>query len=529
MSIIISGIRADINKSEFDVIESALKKSNLSKYFANAYIYKRSIDCRRGDVKFVYSIALDLGKDESKIAQKLKNVQFKLINPTKPIEITGTREIENSPVIAGLGPAGLFCAYILSQNGYNPIVFERGTSIEDRDVHIEEFFNDGKFNENSNIQFGEGGAGTYSDGKLTTRIGDNKCEIVLKTLCEHGAGKEILTMAKPHIGTDILKKIVVSMRNQIIKNGGSIHFSHKLDGINQKGEKIHSITVNGNQVPCDALVLAIGHSARDTFFALHQNGLYFEPKPFSIGARIEHRQQDIDKSVYGKFFGHEKLPAAEYTLSHRQDDRACYSFCMCPGGVVVAASSEAGGVVTNGMSYSAREGQNANSAIVVSVDPADFDDGTPFGGIALQRQCESLAYSKYGKNYTAPVQTLKDFLDGVASKTLPSSITPSYPRGVKPCDIGEVLPKFVTNMMKIGLLSFERKLKGFTQNDAILTAPETRTSSPVRILRGQDLISIDIKGIIPCGEGAGYAGGIMSAAVDGIRAAERIMAEFKPY
>lgn len=527
MSIIVSNIRLPLEENDASAIWEAYKKCGLPVQAGRASVYRQSIDARRGKISRVYSVLIETALDDRKFVDKINLPEVRIKAEAHEPIITGDKTIKSRPVVIGMGPAGLFAAYILAKNGYRPIVFERGSDIDKRDSTVDAFFKTGKLNEDSNIQFGEGGAGSYSDGKLTTRINDPLCEAVLKILHENGAPEEILRQAKPHIGTDILKNVVKSIRKAIIRLGGEIHFDAKLTGLVSQNGAVASALIEGESVSCSHLILAIGHSARDTFFALKVCGVLIEPKAFSVGARIEHLQEDIDRAMYGKMAGHPLLPPAEYTLSHRSGERACYSFCMCPGGLVVAGQNEEQSVVTNGMSYHARDGKNANSAIVVSVHPSDFDSSDPLGGIAFQRKIEHAAFLAGGNTNQAPCQKADDFLSGKTTKKI-GKVKPTYPLGVALGDISECLPKFVTDMMAEGLTAFGRKIHGFDAQDAILTAPETRTSSPVRLTRGQDLMSADIKGLIPCGEGAGYAGGIMSAAVDGMRAAGRIMSEFKP-
>ena len=349
---------------------------------------------------------------------------------------------------------------------------------------------------------------------------------MLSTLAAHGAPEDIVKKAKPHVGTDILKNVVREMRRDIVKNGGEVHFHTALTGVSVRDGALCAVQTAHGEIACERAVAAIGHSARDTFAALHRNGVYFEPKAFSVGVRIEHLQSELDRALYGKYAGHPLLPPAEYNLSRREGGRACYSFCMCPGGVVVAAQSEQDTVVTNGMSYHARDGKNANAALAVSVDPKDFDDGTPFGGVALQRQIERAAFAQTG-SYRAPCQRVGDFLAGRPSKAA-GVVQPSYPIGVAYGEAAASLPAFAQDMLRDSLPYFGRKIRGFDAPDALLTGPETRTSSPVRMTRGDDLFGLGCAGLIPCGEGAGYAGGIMSAAVDGIKAAWRIMEEYAP-
>lgn len=526
MSIIVSGIRLPFDENDGAAVAQALTLCGLTAADAQASIYRVSLDARRGKIDRVYSILLDgIDQEEAFAAQlQMPSVRYKpcvRLNPQ-----IGTTPMEHRPVVVGLGPAGLFAAYLLARYGYHPIVLERGEAIDQRDRAVDAFWKHGSFNPDSNIQFGEGGAGAYSDGKLTTRINDPLCDEVLHILMEHGAPHEIGRLAKPHIGTDILKQVVRNMREQIVHWGGEVHFKTALTGIHQRGDVLCAIDSEQQSIPCEHAILALGHSARDTFFALHAQGLFFEPKPFSVGARIEHLQSEIDRALYGKYAGHPLLPPGEYNLSHRENGRACYSFCMCPGGQVVAAQSEANTIVTNGMSYHARDGKNANAAIVVSVDPADYNDGTPFGGIAFQRSLERKAYQMSG-SYHAPCQLVGDFLEQRTSRRF-GAVHPTYPIGTQFADLNELFPQFVREQMHTGLSVFARKLRAFGAKDAVLTGPETRTSSPVRMTRGrEDLSSVSVKGLIPCGEGAGYAGGIMSAAVDGLRAACQIIETYQ--
>ena len=526
MSIIVSGIRLPFDENDGAAAAQALRLCGLRANMVHTSIYRTSIDARRGKIDRVYSILIDGVEDEAVLVDRLDLQNVRCKPATSFMPLIGTKTLPHRPVVVGFGPAGLFAAYLLAQYGYHPIVLERGDAINARDRAVDRFWKQGIFDVNSNIQFGEGGAGAYSDGKLTTRINDPLCDEVLRVLIAYGAPEEIGRLAKPHIGTDILKHVVRRMRKQIIAWGGEVHFRTPLTGLTAKNGNLHGIRAAGDTIPCEVAILALGHSARDTFPVLHQSGLFFEPKPFSVGVRIEHQQSEIDRALYGRFAGHPMLPPGEYALSHRQDGRACYSFCMCPGGQVVAAQSEPESIVTNGMSYHARDGRNANAALAVSVDPADYADGTPFGGIAFQRALEQAAYTRTG-SYQAPCQLTGDFLEKRASKQF-GAVHPTYPMGTAFIDLNDLLPSFVSRQLHSGLAVFARKLHAFGARDAVLTAPETRTSSPVRMTRGADLYSVEMQGVIPCGEGAGYAGGIMSAAVDGLRAASRIMADYKP-
>ncbi len=525
MSIYVSGIRLPFDEPEYLAIDEAYKKTKLSHTKAqNAFIYRVSIDARRGKISKVYTVILEGVENEEKIVQKLNdnNIRYRKVEEFKPI--IGKKKLQNRPVVIGFGPAGLFAAYILAKYGYKPIVIERGDKIDERDKKVNSFCNGGKLDINSNIQFGEGGAGTYSDGKLTTRINDSRCDEVLKILVKFGAPKEICTQAKPHIGTDILKNVVCAMREEIIRLGGEVHFRTALTGVRVLNGNLIAIKTENGEIPCEQAILAIGHSARDTFKMLYETGIHLEPKPFSVGVRIEHLQQKINNALYGNLVDKFNLPPAEYNLSHRENNRACYSFCMCPGGQVVAAQSEENTIVTNGMSYHARNGLNSNSALAVSVEPSDFADGTPLGGVEFQRKIEKAAFLATG-SYKAPCQKVGDFLEGKRSKNC-GEVKPTYPIGVEYGSVADCLPEFVVNQLKLGLAVFGKKIRGFDDKNALLTAPETRTSSPVRIMRNENLYSITVNGLIPTGEGAGYAGGIMSAAVDGIRAASYILEQY---
>lgn len=519
MNLIVSSITMPWEEDPDTAIQKAFKICGLPYRPEQACIYKKSIDARHGKIKIVYSVQIFCPENVSYRESSQVRVRRGGVEPN----ITGTKKFEHPPVIAGFGPAGLFAAYFLAKKGYRPIIFERGSAIEERDQDIDNFVKLGNLNTESNFQFGEGGAGTYSDGKLTTRINDPACETVLDLFVRFGAPLEIKNLAKPHIGTDILKNIVKNIRQEIIHLGGNIHFKSPLTGIKMQNGILHGVEINGDPLACECLVLAIGHSARDTFMQIFEQGIQMQPKAFSVGVRIEHKQKDMNHALYGKAANHLLLPPAEYALSHRQADRAVYTFCMCPGGYVVPAQSEEYSIVTNGMSYHARNGENANSAMVVSVGPSDFPD--LFGGITFQRQLEHQAYELTG-SYRAPSQTVGDFLN---EKQKGSIVDPTYALGIEETDLHQLFPSFICDMLEVGFHEFSKKIKIFNQPGARLTGPETRTSSPIRIIRGDDLFSTSVQGMIPCGEGAGYAGGIMSAAVDGIRAAERIMSIYKPF
>lgn len=528
MAIIINNVRASLSMSEDEIILKALSTIKKRKSeIKNSYIMKSSVDARhRNNLCLVCSVGVELFEDERKIVENLSNPSIKLREETAYAPEIGTLKLESRPLIVGFGPAGMFAGLMLAKYGYRPIIVERGDCVENRVNAVETFFNGGELDSSTNVQFGEGGAGTFSDGKLTTRIGDFRCETVIDEFIKSGAPEKIKHMAKPHIGTDNLREVLKNLRNRIIELGGEVHFNTKLDSVNIKNGKITSVTLNSQETKAETVVLAIGHSSRDTFEMASDKGIYLEPKAFSVGVRIEHLQQEINRALYGEFANHPALPQGEYQLSYREGERAVYTFCMCPGGSVVAATSENGGSVTNGMSLYKRDGKNANSAMVVSVSPSDFGTA-PLAGVNFQRELERRAFESAG-NYKAPCQTVKDFQDKNSKLTL-GRVYPTYPRGVTPCNLHTILPNFVTDMMDKGFKVFDRKLSGFSALDSVLTGVETRTSSPVRMTRGETFEAKGIEGLYPTGEGAGYAGGIMSAAVDGMRVAEAIMKKYAPF
>ena len=524
MALLISNIRVGLEEDREDCIQKAILAAGLdASQIRRSWIAKRSLDARKQDrISFLYTVGLEAeGEDRVKPGPDVS-----LFQPQPLVLTPGTAPLEAPPVIAGFGPGGMFCGLVLARMGYRPIILERGQEMDKRVGAVEAFLGGGPLLDHSNIQFGEGGAGTFSDGKLTTRTHDPRCRYVLEQLAAFGAPEEILWEAKPHIGTDLLRQVVQNLRHEIIRLGGQVRFETPLEAIRLRGGTLCGVTAGGTQLPAQVLVLAVGHSARDTFDMVYGLGLPMEAKPFSVGARIEHLQETIDRWLYGSHAGHPALPRGEYQLSHRDArGRAVYTFCMCPGGVVVPAASEEGAVVTNGMSRHLRDGRNANSALVVSVDGRDFGSG-PLDGVAFQREIERRAYAAAGGGYRAPAQTVGRFLAGKPGGGF-GAVQPSYALGVVPGDLDALLPPAVAGRMKEGLRLFGRRLPGFDAADAVLTGPETRTSSPVRILRDDSLQSPGARGVYPCGEGAGYAGGIMSAAVDGIRLAQRIVETYK--
>ena len=485
-------------------------------------LIKKSLDARhKDDIHYTYSVAFSLTGSENAVIKKLNSPDVAEYSDFK-YEIPDISP-EKRPVVVGFGPGGMFAALILARAGAKPIVIERGMEAKDRKAAVDAFKSGEKLNPECNVQFGEGGAGTFSDGKLNTGVKDKRMSFMLEEFVKHGAPENILYDAKPHIGTDILINVVQNIRQEIISLGGEVRFNTKFTRLIIEGGAVKGIELESAEgeetLYCDRLILAIGHSARDTFEALNAQGVPMERKAFSMGVRIEHRQKDIDFSQYGTERG--VLPPADYSLNvHLPDGSSAYTFCMCPGGEVISAASEEGGICTNGMSYSGRAGENANSALLVTLHIEDFPGDGVLAGMYWQRELEQAAFNM-SHSYKAPAQLVGDFLAHRKSDGA-KSVVPSYLPGVHWCELHEILPEKISSVLEKALPELDRKLKGFANPEAVLTGPETRSSSPVRILRSKELCS-DISGLYPCGEGAGYAGGIFSAALDGIRCAEALM------
>ena len=497
-------------------------------------IFKLSFDARKAELLQVYIVDVALSNDalEAEVLQRFDNNPH--VRPTpdmayKPVA-TAPAHLKSRPVVVGFGPCGIFAALVLAQMGFKPIVLERGKKVRERTKDTWNLWRKNQLHPESNVQFGEGGAGTFSDGKLYSQIKDPRYlgRKVMQEFVKAGAPEEILVDAHPHIGTFKLVKVVEHLREQIIALGGEVRFEQRVTDVKIENGQLQGLTVldvvtqQSYELPTQQAVLALGHSARDTFEMLHERGVYVEAKPFSIGFRIEHPQSLIDRARWGRHTGHPLLGAADYKLVHHaKNGRAVYSFCMCPGGTVVAATSEVGRVVTNGMSQYSRNERNANAGIVVGITPEDFPSQHPLAGIELQRTLESAAYVLGGSTYEAPGQLVDDFVKGVASTAL-GSVVPSYKPGVKLVDLAAALPSYAIEAIRDAIPAFGKKIKGFDLPDAVLTGVETRTSSPIKMTRGDDFQSLNVRGLFPAGEGASYAGGILSAGVDGIKVAEAV-------
>ncbi len=528
---ILGGISLSVDSDPEEACRLAaaeMKRAGTSPARLDFDICKYSVDARKKkDIRLVYSVAVR-SKDGGRINAPTRcKYNVSPLYDKKLSVKRGTKKCSEPPLVVGMGPAGLFCALLLAENGYAPVIIDRGDAVEERVAAHRRFKEFGILDGESNIQFGAGGAGTFSDGKLLTRVNDPRVAYVLERFCDFGAPEEIKIKAKPHIGTDLLCGIVDAMLERIGALGGKVLYRTRLDGIRHTPDGCVVALTNRGEIKCSSLCLATGHSARDTYEMLMNSGYFVEAKPFSVGVRIEHLQSRIDEAMYGDLAGHPRIGKGEYHLSDTTTGRGVYTFCMCPGGEVVAAASEECGVVVNGMSSFARDGKNANSAVCVSVRPDDYG-ASPREAIAFQRGLERKAYLCGGSDYYAPIQTVGDFLEGKTGSE-PTEVLPTYRDGrVRISSMDDILPDFVCRELRHGLGSFERKLSGFSSPTAVLSGVETRTSAPVRILRNEELCALGHDNVYPCGEGAGYAGGITSAAMDGIRVAEKIMERYAP-
>ncbi|MCL2813405.1 MAG: FAD-dependent oxidoreductase [Oscillospiraceae bacterium] len=508
---IVENIILDIDCGEGDAIEEARKKIGKTPGSLGR-IYKKSIDARhKENIKFVYSVIFG---EDTKEPKTIRAAYGKKPQTTRP-------------AVIGCGPAGMFCALVLAENGYNPAVFEMGGDMDSRIKKVGRLFSEGVLDEKTNVCFGEGGSGTFSDGKLTTRINDGYCRFVLDTFARFGAPGDILYQAKPHVGTDKIRSVTKKIREEISKNG-DVYFNAEITDI-EKGSGHVKFTVNGGEtLETSGLFLAAGQHSFDLYESLIKKGFSIAPKPYSVGLRIEHKQNYIDELVYGRYAGHKNLPPGEYALSHKTPSaRGVYTFCMCPGGVVVNSAAKNGEIVTNGMSYFSRSKENANAAVAVSVTPEDYKENV-WDAFNFRKTIEKSAFEIKNEAFAAPVQTLGDYIKNKTGNLRKSSVLPSYTGKITEYDLNRLFPEFINKTIKDGITQFDKALKGYFREDAVLTAPETRTSSAVRILRdGAGLNCVGCEYIYPCGEGAGYAGGIMSSAVDGIKCAVKYMEKWK--
>jgi uncharacterized FAD-dependent dehydrogenase len=510
----------------FHMASAKMKRMGLRSDMLHFQIYKKSIDARKKDnIKAICSVLAVSDEPIRVDAARAASLSVRPFEEKMPSISFGDQKMIGRPLVVGMGPCGLFSALMLAENGYRPILIDRGGDMDDRVEKVETFYKERRLDSSTNIQFGAGGAGTFSDGKLVTRIHDEMCGYVLRTFHQFGAPDDILTKAKPHIGTDILRGVVSRILERIKELGGTLMYRCQLQDITYGSDGGVVAKTSCGDIDCGLVILAIGHSARDTYAMLGERGFRLLPKPFSVGVRVEHLQSDVDACLFGRYAGHPKLGKGEYNLSYTGGERGVYTFCMCPGGEVMAAASEEGGVVVNGMSRYARDGKNANSAVAVSILPSDCGNDV-FRAIEFQRELERRAFMHGGQNYAAPIQTMGDFLNDTLVHE-PGRIQPTYMNGhVKLTRLGDVLPTPVSENLKRGFAVFSKKMACFGDADAILSGVETRTSAPLRVEREQNMCAVGKDLIYPCGEGAGYAGGITSAAVDGVRTALAVMSRF---
>jgi len=523
------GVSLEFDFSEKNLINLCERELKIkSGAVKSAYLAKKSVDARKkNNICFVISVNIDFYESgyEEKILKSNKNS----VRAEKYFyKINKIRTPEKRPVIIGFGPAGMFASLVLAESGANPVVLERGSDADKRKKSVEHFWNTGILDENCNVQFGEGGAGTFSDGKLTTGTKDSRIRYILESFVKFGADEEILYLAKPHIGTDKLIEIVKNLRNYVISKGGEVRFNSVFRKFEIHNGKVIGVYFNDNQyIETDNVILATGHSARDIFEMLYENNIELSQKNFAVGVRIEHLRKDIDKALYGRFSGHKALKSADYKLvSHLPDGRSLYTFCMCPGGYVVNASSESGRIAVNGMSLYARNAENSNSALLTGISPSDLGSSHPLAGMYFQRDIEQNAFIAGGGNYGVPVCLCGDFIRGKKSKYI-GKVVPSCKPSYKFAFPDEYLPEFVCHTLRNGIIQMGNKIKGFDAPDSVITGVESRSSSPVRINRNEAFQSVSLKGLYPCGEGAGYAGGIVSAGVDGVKCAELLLKNFR--